>query len=411
MYLTATIAALGGLLFGYDTGVISGALSFISKEFHLNTAQQEMTVSSVVIGALFGALLSGWFADKIGRRRMLLNAAALFVTGTLLTVITSTFLQLLLGRIMIGLAIGITSYTAPLFIAELSPHFMRGTLVLINAITISGGEALSFLIDYFLEPFAAWRLMFALGLIPAIIFFFGMLKISEPKRLPSKIIPHEWRVIFSKACRPILRMGIMLGIFQQFFGINAVMYYGPTIFNSIGYLNFNSQLLATFVMGVVNTVFSVICFYFIERVGRRLLLLSGSALAAICLFTIAAIIPNINEDPSLKWLAGVCFVFYIAGYCISVGSLFWLIIAEIFPANVRGLGMSLAASVQWAANLVVSMTFLSLVSYLGASHVFLLYGMVCLLCLVYCYLYVPETTGAPLPKRMMFTRLSIGTNT
>lgn len=405
IFFMASIAALGGLLFGYDTGVISGALSFISAEFHLSILQQEMTVSSIVVGACLGALLSGWFADKGGRRQMLMRSAIAFILGTLLTVTTPTLSQLLLGRFILGLAIGITSYTAPLFIAELSPTSIRGTLVLINAITISGGEALSFWVDYLFAPIAAWRWMLAIGLIPAILLFLGMYQLKD-KEQPSRNTPllhlTALKTIFSKQCRPILRAAVMLGIFQQFFGINVVMYYGPTLFKSIGYFSSSSQLLSTFFMGLVNTVFSVICFYLVERVGRRKLLLTGSAIAAICLLTIATIIPSIDGLPALKWIAAACFVCYIAGYCISVGSLFWLIIAEIFPLPVRGLGMSLAAATQWAANLVVSMTFLSLMSYLGASAVFFLYGIVCILCMVFCYLYVPETTGMPLPRSFHF---------
>ena len=398
-YLIASIAALGGLLFGFDTGVISGALSFISMEFHLSLIQQEMTVSSVVVGALLGALFSGWLADNIGRRHMLVNSAIGFIVGTFFAVTATAFLPLLLGRFIIGLAIGITSYTAPLFIAELSPARIRGTLVLINAITISGGEALSFLIDYLLAPFAAWRWMFAVGFIPAILFFLGLLFCT---RSHTNVLAHSslsaWKALFSKPYRPILWTGVMLGIFQQFFGINVVMYYGPTIFKSIGYYDTSTQLLATFFMGIVNTLFSVICFYLVDRVGRRRLLLTGSAIAAICLLTIAFIIPNLDDFSALRWIAAICFVGYIAGYCISVGSLFWLIIAEIFPSHIRGLGMSLAAAIQWAANLVVSMTFLSLVSYFGASVVFLLYGMVCILCMVFCYFHIPEKNGVPLPS-------------
>ena len=421
-YRAVFIAALGGILFGYDTGVISGALSFINIDFQFSTFGQEMIVSSVVIGALVGAVGSGWFTDRFGRRFMLIVSAIEFMVGTTLAFTSTSIEQLFIGRLIVGFAIGITSYTTPLFISEISPALIRGTLVLVNAITISGGEALSFLVDYLLAPFEAWRWMFAIGIIPAILLFLGMLSIPETPRWlllnegREKVISlkgslegqpisskhnqmpqsKSWSFLFSNDVRPIIWIAVCLGLFQQFFGINTIMYYGPTIFKSIGYFNLSSQLAATLMMGLVNTLFSIICFYLVDRIGRRKLLLTGSAISAICLLTIATIIPSIANYPSLQIIAVICLVFYIAGYCISVGSLFWLIIAEIFPLHVRSLGMSVAASVQWAANFLVSMTFLSLVNCLGASHVFLLYGMVCIACFVFCYYKIPEMTGIPL---------------
>lgn len=425
-YFVAIIAAMGGLLFGYDTGVIAGVLSFIRDEFHLSTIQQELTVSSVVLGALIGAIFSGWFTDRFGRRFMLIMASLGFITGTILLVSAQSFTHLVIGRLIVGIAVGISSYTVPLFISEMSPASIRGTLVLINAITITGGEALAFLVDYLLTPFHAWRWMFAIGLVPAGLLLAGMLKLQETprwfilngqfanatnalKKIPfSKQIESElqypqdaatlpktkaWATLFSKDIRPVLWIGMILGIFQQFFGINTVMYYGPTIFESIGFASTSSQMFATFVMGVVNTLFSIICFWVVDRVGRRKLLLTGSAVAAICLVTIAIVLPHINNYPLLRMVAVLCLITYIAGYCVSVGSLFWLIIAEIFPLRVRGVGMSLAAAVQWGANLLVSMTFLSLINFFGASQVFMIYGFVCVLCFLFCYYKIPETRG------------------
>ncbi len=157
----------------------------------------------------------------------------------------------------------------------------------------------------------------------------------------------------------------------------------PLSLNLLATPRHHHKMFATFIMGVVNTLFSIICFWVVDRVGRRKLLLTGSAVAAICLVTIATILPHINNYPSLRLIAVLCLITYIAGYCISVGSLFWLIIAEIFPLHVRGVGMSLAAAVQWGANLLVSMTFLSLIHFFGASQVFLIYGLVCVACFIF----------------------------
>lgn len=428
IYRIALIGALGGLLFGYDTGVISGALLFIREQFHTTTLLQEVIVSSVVLGALLGAIISGRLADHFGRRVMLMAAAMAFMVGTILSTTAQQLSVLILGRFIIGFAIGTSSYTAPLFISEMAPPAFRGTLVLINAITITGGEALAFLIDYWLTPSHAWRWMFLAGLVPAIALWIGMLKLPETPRWlvakhqigrarailmrirPAVQVETEldtiqasfttqstgWKQLFSKKIRPVLWIGLILGIFQQFFGINTVMYYGPTIFQALGFHSQTAQMLATLGMGIVNTLFSLVCLLLIDKLGRRKLLLIGSGIAAICLVIVGAILQTNTPSPSLQWVALISLIFYIAGYCLSVGSLFWLIIAEIFPLSVRGLGMSIATAVQWGANFIVSMTFLSLFDAVGPAHTFWLYAIVCGLCVIYCYCQVPETRGVPL---------------
>ncbi len=430
VYWVALVGALGGLLFGYDTGVISGALTFISAEFHISTLMQEVVVSSVVLGALFGAILSGRLADQFGRRRMLMVAALAFIISTLLATLANQVMELVIGRFIIGMAIGICSYTAPLFISEMAPAELRGFLVLINAITITGGEAIAFLVDYFLAPSHSWRGMFAVGLIPALALFLGMLCLPEtPRWLVSKgylqkarstldqirnhtqvtaelnAIQHSfslksahWQQLFSKRIRPVLWIGIMLGIFQQFFGINTVMYYGPTIFQAFGFNDISLQMLVTFGMGIVNMVLSVLCMLLVDKLGRRNLLLIGSGIAGLSLLVVGFCLQELSHSPFLRWLALMCMVTYIAGYCISVGSLFWLMIAEIFPLSIRGLGMSLATAIQWGANFLVSMTFLHIIQHVGPSYTFWLYASICFLCLLYCYLWVPETKGVPLEK-------------
>jgi len=431
IYGIAAVGALGGLLFGYDTGVIAGALLFVREQFHAGIIMQQVIVSSVVLGALVGALLSGRLADRFGRRVMLMAAAVAFILSTLFSSLADQLSVLILGRFVTGLAIGISSYTAPLFISEMAPAAFRGRLVLINAVTITGGEALAFLVDYWLTPTHAWRWMFAAGLIPAVALWFGMWKLPEtPRWLVSKghsekaqqillqtrsLVEMEqelraiqqsfslqsyqsWRQLFSKKIRPVLWIGLILGIFQQFFGINTVMYYGPTIFQALGLQGAEAQMLATLGMGVVNTVFSLICLLLIDRLGRRKLLLIGSATAAVSLLVVGGIMGVAHPSVLLQWIALSSLVIYIAGYCVSVGSLFWLIIAEIFPLSIRGLGMSMATAVQWGANFVVSMTFLTLITAIGARHTFWLYAGVCAMCVLYCYLKVPETRGISLEQ-------------
>jgi SP family galactose:H+ symporter-like MFS transporter len=428
IYLIAGIGALGGLLFGYDTGVISGALLFVNNTFHPSTLLQEIIVSSVVFGAMAGALMSGRLADQLGRRKLLIIASLAFIVGTVMSSFAHSLSILIEGRIIIGLAIGISSYTTPLFISEMAPAEFRGTLVLLNAITITGGEAIAFLVDYFLAPTQNWRWMFITGIFPAIILLLGMLTLPETPRwyiragkeaLARKTLakiryPHQlenelsaikesfslksanWQQLFSKKIRPVLIIAVALGVFQQFFGINTVMYYGPTIFQAAGFKSASAQILATFGMGVVNTIMSAVCVLVIDLVGRRKLLLTGSAVAAVSLAIVGSCFAHSQSSAFYQWLTLLAFVFYIVGYCMSVGSLFWLMISEIFPLSIRGLGMSLATAIQWGANVIVSMTFLSIIQAVGATHTFWLYGSMCVACFLFCYFWVPETRGVAL---------------
>lgn len=423
--ITTLVAALGGLLFGFDTGVISGALIFIQQTYSITTLTQEIIVSSAVLGALAGALSSGRLADLFGSHRMLFYMAVTFIIGTLLSVCAGNVTVLIAGRFIIGIAIGITSYLSPLFISEMAPAHQRGKLVLLNGIMITGGEAVAFLIDYALVPTQSWRLMFAAGLVPAILLFIGMLilpasprwtalkgeteqarkilsLIRHPQHIEeelhgilqqSKLEKHHWTVLFTKLFQPVLIVGLGLGILQQFLGISTVMYYGPSIFKAAGFQNASAQLLATFAMGVMNTVMTIIAVLIVDKVGRRFMLLSGTAIAGISLFMIGYLFSNSLES---VWAIFIFLMLYIMGYCISLGSLFWLVISEIYPLNMRGFAMSLASAAQWAANFIVSMTFLSILNTIGAVYTFWIYAAMCVVSFFFCYYMVPETRGISL---------------
>lgn len=419
----ALIAATGGLLFGYDTGIISGALLFVEQSFAMTTWVKEFVVSVVVIGALVGAMTSGRLVDYYGSHRMLRYTSLAFIFGTLLTCLATSIYTLIIGRFIIGLAIGTTSYLSPLFIAEMAPAQTRGSLVLLNGIMITGGESAAFLVDYFLEPTGSWRLMFASGLFPALVLYLGTLNIlpsprwlmlkgnapaaeqtlkiirgtaevtSELQEIKRNVQQEQlsWRESFSGNARPALLLGIVLGVFQQFVGINTIMYYGPTIFASVGFANNSDQLLSTFVMGMINMIATIVTVLLVDRVGRRRMLLTGLLLSGLSLFVLGAMVAS----PLLSLLL---LVIYMAGYAMSVGSLFWLIISEIFPLSIRGIGMSAATAAQWGANIVITMTFLSLLNLLGNHYIFWLYGSMCGLAWVFCYRYVPETQGVPLEQ-------------
>jgi len=428
--LCAVLAAMAGLLFGFDTGNIAGALLFIKHDFHTSTLQNSLIVSITVLGAFLGAIFSGKLTQQFGRRTMLIFSAILFIFGACLGALSIDIGFLIIARMILGLAIGISSYTAPLYISEIAPAKNRGALVLLNGIAITSGEAIAFLSDYYLSNYQNWRMMILMGVIPAIILLIGMLKMPDsPRWLLSKakntmaieilrkirgvqnvteelkeilsvlsMPKFNYRSLFVKKLKPALIVGIGLGIFQQFFGINTVMYYGPFIFQHAGFHTTGSQIMATFFMGVVNVIMTIITGLMVDRLGRRKLLIGGSLLAGVSLMVMAGLF---NKGIVLAWQSDLLLLFmmlYIAGYCISVGSLFWLVISEIFPLHVRGLAMSLATAIQWLANFVVSITFLSMLNQLGSSVTFYCFATVCFLAILFTYRFIPETKGKTLEQ-------------
>lgn len=434
LLLVAFIAGLGGFLFGYDTGIIAGALIFVKLSFNVSIAQQEWIVSSVVLGALFGALLSGRLADHFGRRTMLMVAALAFIIGSVLTTIAWQVSVLIIGRLVLGLAIGVTSYTTPLFISEMAPASRRGALVLINVFAITAGEAIAFLVDYLLVPTGSWRLMFATCLVPAILFFTGLFTIPPSPRFMvlkgfterayeilcmirprsqvkqeladitnlAETTPLPWRKLLIHKHRQLLLIGIGLGVLQQAVGINTVMYYGPTVFAAAGFKGPSSQLLATFIIGLVNTVMSVLAIVLVDKIGRRRLLLMGLSVAAIGLACMGLLFKIPNPSWAIQMLTLTMVMIYIGGYSVSIGSLFWLIIAEIYPLAIRGLAMSIVTAVQWFANFIIAVTFLTILNHVGASWTFWMYGSLTTLGIGFCYFLVPETNGMSLEQIEIF---------
>ncbi|EKD77661.1 MAG: hypothetical protein ACD_42C00241G0001 [uncultured bacterium] len=423
LLLSIIIAASAGLLFGFDTGNIAGALVFIGHTFHTSITQNEWIVSLTILGAFLAAILSGKAVDYYGRKTLLMLAALFYITGALLGAFSVSIMQLMEARFILGLAIGISSYTAPLYISEISPVSFRGFFVLLNGVAITGGEAIAYASDYHFSFTHNWREMLFIGIFPAIILGVGTYfmpdsprwlimkgKIAHAKKILSQFYNHiiaeqelqkmlritpgaktYTALIRNPAYRKLLAIGITLGIFQQLFGINTVMYYGPFIFQQAGFHDTSSGILLTFYMGLVNTAMTIITGLTIDRFGRRALLITGSLIAAVSLFILSSLF-HVGIHHAWQGTAILLSMMaYIVGYCISVGSLFWLIISEIFPLSVRGQAMSIATAIQWLANFLVSVTFLSLLHTIGTSMTFSLYALVCCAAVIFTYFYIPET--------------------
>ena len=441
LYITAGIAALAGLLFGYDTGVISGAILFIKDQFQLSSGSVQRVVSAVLLGAVVGAAFSGALADRFGRKKVILITAFLFAIGAIGAAFAASIPVIIIFRMMIGIAIGVASYTAPLYISEISPPEARGALVSLNQLMITCGIVVSYLVDLALTLAPnEWRWMFGLGALPAVILIMGMMALSESPRWlishnrveearaslgkvmdKAKIEPEikaiqgslsvkagSWKEVMSPWVRPALVVGIALAFFQQMTGINTIIYYAPTIFEFAGFSSHKVSILATVGVGTVNVLMTVVAIWFIDRLGRKPLLyigLVGMALS-LGLLGLAFYLPGMMG--ALKMLTVLCVLFYIASFAISLGPIFWLIISEIYPLKVRGRAMSLATLANWLFNMIVASTFLTLTEKLGKAGAFWFYATVCLAGLVFCYFYVPETKGHTLENIEHFLKRNKG---
>ncbi|MGA9883925.1 MAG: sugar porter family MFS transporter [Candidatus Acidiferrales bacterium] len=432
VYVAAAFAALGGLLFGYDTGVISGALIFIQKTFALSTFHQELVVSVVLVGACVGALTGGRLADRFGRRSMLIFTAIIFIAGAIVCAVAVDVTMLIVGRAIVGLGIGFASSTVPLYISEVSPAGARGWQVSLFQFAITVGILAAYLVDYAFAGSENWRWMLGLAVVPGAALGLGMMVLPESPRwnaqrgnlykarsVLAKVrgtedVDAEMREIeatlhqaqehgrLSDLWRPEVRLamviGIGLAIFQQVTGINTVIYYAPKIIQSAGIPSASGAILATAGIGLVNVVMTVVSMWLIDRVGRRPLLLVGIAGMAVSLGVLGYVFYSPTHGGSFATVAVVTLMCYVAMFAISLGPIFWLLIAEIYPLKIRGSAEGVAAGANWAANFVVSLTFLTLLQVIGSSRTFWLYAVLALAAWVFSYALVPETKGRTLEE-------------
>jgi sugar porter (SP) family MFS transporter len=438
VYVAAAFAGLGGLLFGYDTGVISGAELFLKKDFTLTSFALEVIVSGVLVGAAIGALGGGRLADLYGRRRLLIATAVIFALGAIICAAASSPTVLIIGRIIVGLGIGLSSGTVPVYISEVSPPAARGWTVSLFQLAITVGILLAYVVDYAFAATQGWRWMLGLAVVPAAVFAIGMILLPESPRwlvknghreaarqvlgrirtaagadaelkdIEASIQHSEERGRLSDLLHPSLRaalvVGIGLAILQQITGINTVIYYAPLIIQSAGIPSASGAILATAGIGVVNVLMTIVSMWLIDRAGRRPLLLTGIAGMIITLFALGYAFHAPMHGGSLATVAVICMMLYVASFAISLGPIFWLLIAEIYPTTVRSSAEGLSATFNWGANLLVSLTFLTLLEAMGASRTFWLYGLFAIGAWIFSYYLVPETKGRTLEEIEEFWR-------
>lgn len=425
--LIALIAAIGGLLFGYDTSVISGAILFVRRQFELGAFETEVAVSVVLAGAALGAAFAGYLTDRFGRRPVLVANAILFGVFAVVTGLSNGLPLFLAARFLVGAAVGVTSMVTPLYIAELAPTSVRGALVTLNQLAIVTGIVVAYYIDYLFAGAADWRAMFISAVVPSILLLVALIFLPESPRwlatrkrfdkafevLSSIESPVEaerdmnelrevtaadrlkfWDLFAPRFRKPLL-IGMGLALFQQITGVNTIIYYTPTILQMAGFKSASSAILATVLVGGVNLIATIVSLFLLDRLGRRPLLLIGIVGMFLGLSHLGYSIGvgHISREAVLLDVLG-----YLASFAISLGPIFWLLISEIYPTTIRGQAMSLASVTIWIADLLVSVTFLSLVGALGARYSFWLYAAACVAAFIFSAKLVPETKDKTLEE-------------
>ncbi|HVA33577.1 MAG TPA: sugar porter family MFS transporter [Candidatus Baltobacteraceae bacterium] len=422
--LVAGVAALGGLLFGYDTGVISGAILFITKDFGLPVRLQEFTISVVLIGCIAGAAVTGSIADRIGRRTTLFWAGIIFIVGAIVSAFTPDETVLLMGRFVVGIGIGFSSVVAPLYISEVAPADYRGALVSLYQFAITVGILAAYIVDYVLAGGGDWRWMLGLAVVPSLVLVGGMLAMPESPRYllkigrdaqareelsrihldPATVVAEErsireglqkrgsgWAAFAAPQVRSALLIGVALAVLQQVTGINTVIYYGPQIFQMAGISSNTSSILAQALVGTVNCLMTLVAIFFVDRVGRKPLLYLGLTGMFVALSALSYAFARPHLSGSLSAIALGSMMLYVGCFAFSLGPIVWLLISEIFPLQARGLGMSMSTLANWVGNFVVSQFFLTMIHRIGTTATFATYALLCVVTVVFIRSMVPET--------------------
>jgi SP family xylose:H+ symportor-like MFS transporter len=433
IHFIALSAALGGLLFGYDTAVISGAIGSLIQFFELTPVQTGWAISSALVGCLLGAFISDYFSSGFGRKKSMLFAATLFLISAVGTAMPESFTMFITFRIIGGVGVGLASMVVPMYIAEIAPAAKRGELVAFNQLAIVIGIVLVYFVNFYIalqgdqiwNLTTGWRWMFGSEAIPALLYLLLVLFIPESPRWlvinnrdheAREVLRHfnseqeadtvydeikhslnhkregQWKLLLGPKFRLALMIGIGLSVFQQLTGFNAILYYAPEIFKSFG-SDVNASLLETSLLGVVNLIFTIVSIFFVDRVGRKPLLYIGS----IGMFIALSVVGYSAYTGSVSsWLLPFLLLF-MASFSISWGPVVWVLLSEIFPNRVRSLALAIAVFIQWVANFAVSQSFPMMTEHQGLKETFhgafpfIIFAALCLLAVGFVWKWVPET--------------------
>lgn len=422
------LGALGGLLYGYDMGVISGALLFIKDDIPLNSFTEGLVVSSMLVGAIFGSGASGPMSDRLGRRRVVFIIAIIYIVGALILALAPSMPILVLGRLVIGLAVGGSTAIVPVYLSEMAPTEQRGSLSSLNQLMITIGILSSYLINYAFTPIEGWRWMLALAIIPSVILLIGVAfmpesprwllehrsekaardvmkltfkdseidkEIADMKEINS-ISESTWNVLKSPWLQPTLIIGSIFALLQQIIGINAIIYYAPTIFNKAGLGNATS-ILGTVGIGTVNVLITIVAIMIIDKIDRKRLLVIGNIGMVASLLIMAILIWTIGIQSS-AWIIVACLTLFIIFFGFTWGPVLWVMLPELFPMRARGAATGVAALVLSIGSLLVAQFFPILTEVLSVEQVFLIFAAIGICALIFVIKYLPETRGRSLEE-------------
>ena len=427
LLIFSTVAALGGLLFGFDTGVISGAIPFIKLEFYLNSYQEGFAISNLMIACVIGALIAGPIADWTGRKKVLILCAVLFIVSAILSALPRSFTELVIARFIGGIGVGVASVVSPMYIAEISPAKIRGRLVALNQLAIVVGILLSYLSNWLLVDTGInnWRYMLVAEILPATTFLMGLFFILESPRWLTKEglekdaldvlkvvagavnADHELQKIkkslaekktslkelLHPSLRRVLIVGILFSLFAHITGIDTIIYYGPIIFLESGFKT-DSALLASVMIGITNLIFTFVGMAMVDKAGRKFLLLVGLAGMGISMTLVGFCMQSdmISAKWTLLWI-----MTYIASFAMSIGVVIWVYLSEIYPTRVRGQALSVATMVLWLGNVILMQLFPVMMERFGGGT-FYIFSFICLLAFIFTWTMVKETRGVSLEE-------------
>ena len=430
VYAVSTVAATAGLLFGFDIAVINGAIIYLRDQFHLTELQTEFATSALLVGCVAGASVAGWLSDRFGRRLTLGLAALLFALSSIGAALPRNLTEFSSARFIGGVAVGVASMLAPLYIAEVSPARIRGRLVSLNQMAITTGILLSYFVNWrlsFLGP-VAWRYMFAAAAVPSFLFLIAMFFVPESPRWLTEtgnedaaldvltrvsgrrraleelgeikeVIAEEsgtLRELLEPGFRRALGIGIALAVLQQVTGVNTVLFYGSVIFREqVGQNSESAALGANVVIGLVNILATIVAIWLIDKLGRRPLLMFSAGAMAVCQIALGA---AFLIQPPPAFLVLTAMLFSVASFAVGLGPGVWVVMSEIFPTRVRGRAMSVATISLWVACVALTMTFLSLASAITITGAFWVYSAMCVTTFLLVWRALPETKGKTLEE-------------
>lgn len=428
--LVCFLAALAGLLFGLDMGVIAGALPFLAQEFQLNSHQQEIVVSIMMFGAALGAFGSGPMSSSMGRRKSLLLGAILFIIGSIGCAFAVNMEVLALARFVLGLAVGVASFTAPLYLSEIAAENIRGSMISLYQLMITIGILAAFISDTFLSSGGHWRWMLGIITFPALVLFFGVLTLPESPRWLAMKDKHQlaarvlmllrnsdkeaidelnqiresvqikqrgWQLFRNNShFRRSTYLGVLLQFMQQFTGMTVIMYYAPKIFEIAGFASVREQMWGTVVAGLTNVLATLIAIALVDRWGRKPILKLGFSVMAVCMGILGYLFSNGITNATEQYSAVIVLLIFISGFAMSAGPLIWVLCSEIQPLAGRDFGVTCSTMANWIANMIIGATFLTLIDSIGSPHTFWLYGVLNVVCIALTVLFVPETKNISL---------------